>query len=62
MSDYEKTLVRINRAYEDEDFDLYEERASRVRRSVSASRNGRSRTTPLMRGTSGSNATEGYDD
>ena len=30
MTDYEKALVRINRAYEDEDFDLYEERIARA--------------------------------
>lgn len=30
MTDYEKALVRINRAYEDEDFDRYEERIVRT--------------------------------
>lgn len=30
MTGYEKALVRINRAYDDEDFDLYEERIARA--------------------------------
>ena len=35
MTEYEKTLVRINRAYEDEDFDLYEERIMRAAKRFS---------------------------
>ena len=30
MTDYEKALVRINSAYEGENFDLYEERIARA--------------------------------
>ena len=32
MTDYEKALVRINRAYEGENYDLYEERIARAAR------------------------------
>lgn len=45
MTEYGRALVSINRAYENEDYDRYEN-ASPVPLHDSASWNGKSRTTP----------------